>query len=84
MTTKQVAMRLPEEALDQIDRLVADGRYDDRSHFFRTAIDGLLDAEERRETGEAIVEGYLRRPWTDLSEDSWDYESWKASRRAAG
>ena len=41
-------------------------------------------AEERRQAGEAIVEGYLRQPWTDLSDDEWNYEAWKATQRAAG
>lgn len=77
-------MRLPEESLALIDDMVAKGRYDDRTDFLRKATEALLRAEERRDVDQAIVEGYERTPWTDLSEDDWDYEGWKAVQRAAG
>lgn len=63
-TGAQIAVRLPKEALDQLDALVDSGRFSSRAEVARTAIAELLDNERRRAVGDAIAEGYRRIPQT--------------------
>jgi Arc/MetJ-type ribon-helix-helix transcriptional regulator len=64
-TGAQIAVRLPKEALDQLDALVDSGRFSSRAEVARTAIAELLDNERRRAVGDAIAEGYRRLPQTE-------------------
>ena len=68
MTT--VAVRLPEQLVEGIDSLVAEGHYPTRTDVVRTALRALLAAHERREIDRQIVEAYTRMPQTD-EEIAW-------------
>jgi len=60
MTT--VAVRLPDELVQRLDQLVAQGRYATRTEAVRRALVQLADDAERAEIDRAIVEGYRRSP----------------------
>jgi Arc/MetJ-type ribon-helix-helix transcriptional regulator len=65
MTQRPIAVRLPEETLSGLDRLVAEGRYVTRSEGIKDALDKLLEAAERGRIDRALIEGYERVPVTD-------------------
>ena len=66
----QIAVRLPASLLDEIDVLVADGRFETRAEAIRAGIESLVDRERRERIGEAIAEGYRRTPQSeDFEED---------------
>ncbi|MFN8234126.1 MAG: ribbon-helix-helix domain-containing protein [Actinomycetota bacterium] len=70
----QIAVRLPTTLLDQIDGLVAAGRFETRAEAIRAGIEALVDRERRDRIGRAIVEGYRRVPQADdLDEDLGDF-----------
>jgi Arc/MetJ-type ribon-helix-helix transcriptional regulator len=62
VATEQIAVRLPEELLAEIDQLVARGVYESRAAVVRAGIEAVTESERRRETDRAIVEGYRRLP----------------------
>lgn len=61
----QIAVRLPDELSRQLADLVEQGRFASKADAIRTAVWRLLEAENRRLTGEQIAAGYLRIPQTD-------------------
>ena len=64
--SEQIAVRLPDDLAAALDALVAPrGRFMTKAEAVRSAIEELVDREERRRIGEAIVEGYRRIPQTD-------------------
>jgi Arc/MetJ-type ribon-helix-helix transcriptional regulator len=65
MTQRLVAVRVPEETLDGLDQLVAEGRYATRSACIKDALDQLLATFERRRIDDAIIAGYEKMPLTD-------------------
>jgi Arc/MetJ-type ribon-helix-helix transcriptional regulator len=65
MTQRPIAVRLPEETLSGLDRLVAEGWYVTRSEGIKDALDKLLEAAERQRIDRALIEGYDRMPVTD-------------------
>lgn len=78
----QLVVRIDEELLRSVDALIDDGLFESRSEAARAALSRLVDTERRRRVGEAIVEGYRRRPqdetlWSDhatlqmISEEPW-------------
>ncbi len=68
--TSQLAIRLPEALLIELDELVAAGRYLNRTHAARIAITELVERARRARIDEAIVAGYTRVPPTD-DEERW-------------
>jgi Arc/MetJ-type ribon-helix-helix transcriptional regulator len=63
--SEQIAVRLPDELAASLERLVGpEGPYVTKADAVRTAIEELVDREERRRIGEAIAEGYRRMPQT--------------------
>jgi Arc/MetJ-type ribon-helix-helix transcriptional regulator len=60
--TIAMTLRLPTEDAEALDRLVAEGRYPDRSTAVRTAILGLLRAEKERALALAYERGYGAHP----------------------
>jgi Arc/MetJ-type ribon-helix-helix transcriptional regulator len=64
VATEQIAVRLPEELLSDLDELVARGIYESRAAAVRAGIEALMEFERRRLTDRAIVEGYRRTPPT--------------------
>ena len=70
----QIAVRLEDELVAQVDQLVRSGVATSRSHAVRDALRALVDQQRRRSVGEAIAEGYRRLPQTD-SEVAWSDEA---------
>ena len=74
--TTQLAVRLSEEALSGVDRLVRSGKYANRTEAVRAAVAALLKDAERSEIEHAIVAGYAKVP--DDPEDAWLESATKA------
>ena len=54
----QIAVRLDDELVAQVDDLVRNGVVTSRSHAVRDGLKALVDQQRRRSVAEAIVEGY--------------------------
>lgn len=61
MTTQRIGISLPEELLEEVDRL-ADEHEVSRSEVFRRAVGEWLEREAEREAVRRYVDGYRRRP----------------------
>ena len=66
----QIAIRLTNEELEDLDWVVMHCTYDSRAEALRTALAELTDRLRREEIGRQIVEGYRRIPPTD-EEMAW-------------
>jgi Arc/MetJ-type ribon-helix-helix transcriptional regulator len=64
MTQRPIAVRLPEETIDGLDQLVAEGWYVTRSEGIKDALDKLLELFERKRIDDAIIASYERLPET--------------------
>jgi Arc/MetJ-type ribon-helix-helix transcriptional regulator len=64
VATEQIAVRLPEELLVELDDLVSKGVYESRAAAVRVGIETVVELERRRRTDRAVVEGYRRVPPT--------------------
>lgn len=60
--TTQIAVKLPDELIDEIDRLVEQGAFPSRSQAVRTGLDTLVSAHRRRETDRRYREAVARYP----------------------
>lgn len=58
----QVAVKLPDHLLNEIDALVSRGLYPSRSSAIRTALEAIVVAERRGVIDAAFAEGYSRVP----------------------
>jgi Arc/MetJ-type ribon-helix-helix transcriptional regulator len=65
MGAQQIAVRLPEEVLDELDALVTRGVYGSRASAVRAGIEAVIARARREATDAAIVDGYRRVPPTD-------------------
>ncbi|MCY3559848.1 MAG: ribbon-helix-helix domain-containing protein [bacterium] len=70
----QIAVRLDDELVAQVDGLVRSGAVDSRSQAVREGLRAFVDQRRRRAVGEAIVEGYRRCPQTE-EETAWSDEA---------
>lgn len=70
----QIAVRLDDELVVQVDDLVRRGVVMSRSQAVRDGLRALVEQQRRRAVGEAIVEGYRRLPQTD-DEIAWSDEA---------
>ena len=61
----QLAIRLPDDLLRDLDWVVIRLKYDSRTEAMRDALIRLIDQERRKEIGEQIAEGYRRMPQTE-------------------
>ena len=81
----QLAIRLPDDLLRDLDWVILRLNYDSRAAAMRDALVKLIDQERRREIGEQIAEGYRRMPQTeeeiasayDALQQSIDEEPWE-------
>ncbi|MGH9076574.1 MAG: ribbon-helix-helix domain-containing protein [Acidimicrobiales bacterium] len=78
MATEQIAVRLPEELLAELDTLVARGEYASRAAAVRAGVEVITSLAHRRQTDGAIIDGYRRIPTT-----ATDHEAAVASLREA-
>lgn len=60
--TTQLAVKLPDDLVAGVDRLVATRGFSSRSHVVRQALVALLDAEERHRVDAAFAAGFARTP----------------------
>jgi Arc/MetJ-type ribon-helix-helix transcriptional regulator len=75
----QLAIRLPDELVADLDWVVIRLKYDSRAEAMRDALVRLIDQERRRQIGEQIAEAYRRMPQTeeelaDIPFQSWDLD----------
>ncbi len=68
--TEQIAVRLPNELLADLDELVGRGVYASRAAAVRAGVEAVTELHRRRIVDRAIVEGYLRLPPTDAESDA--------------
>ena len=64
MSTTQIAVRLPESLLAQLDHLVAVGIYESRAAAVRAGVESVTAECRRQEIDQAIADGYRRVPPT--------------------
>lgn len=60
--TTQIAVKLPDRLVEQLDQLVDDGGYESRSEAVRHAIAALLRGERRAAIDRSFEEGFRRNP----------------------
>ncbi|HEX6419147.1 MAG TPA: hypothetical protein VFZ77_11655 [Acidimicrobiales bacterium] len=63
--TTQIAVKLPDRLVTEIDRLVADGSFASRSDAVRHGIESLVRSAERHRIDRAFAEGFRRHPDTE-------------------
>lgn len=63
--TIQIAVKLEDDAVAKLDRLVADGSFASRSQAVRTAVEALVRNCERRRIDAAFTEGFRLHPESD-------------------
>jgi metal-responsive CopG/Arc/MetJ family transcriptional regulator len=61
----QLAIRLPDDLLRDLDWVVLRLNYDSRTEAMRDALVKLIDQERRRQIDEQYVEAYTRMPQTE-------------------
>ena len=62
MSTTQIAVRMPDMLLAQLDRLVAVDVFESRAAAVRAGVESVTAEFSRHEIDRAIVEGYRRVP----------------------
>lgn len=78
MGTEQIAVRVPEALLGELDNLVRSGRYASRAAAVRAGIEEIAQQAREGAVDRAIVEGYRRKP-----QQGWEKDSARASMLAA-
>ena len=68
--TEQIAVRLPDELLRQLDDMVNRGRFASRAAGVRAGLESLARLEREEAIALAIVEGYRRLPPTSAEDAS--------------
>ena len=63
--TIQIAVKLPDDLIAQIDELVADGAVASRSAAVRRGLEAIIRAHRNAAIDRAYEEGYARTPQTD-------------------
>lgn len=63
--TIQIAVKLPDEIVHAVDRMVAGGAFPSRSQAVRGALEAMVRAHERQRIDDAFVEGFASRPESD-------------------
>jgi Arc/MetJ-type ribon-helix-helix transcriptional regulator len=83
--TTQIAVKLPDRLVAELDALVARGAFDNRSEAVRHGIEALVRSSERQRIDAAFAEGFARHPdtadeiaeATRLAIDSINDEPWE-------
>lgn len=63
--TVQLAVKLPDELVRELDRLVEHGAFDNRSQAIRTGLEALVADWRRQELDRRYREGMARAPETE-------------------
>jgi metal-responsive CopG/Arc/MetJ family transcriptional regulator len=72
----QLAIRLPDDLLRDLDWVVLRLNYDSRTEAMRDALVRLIDQERRRQIDEQYIEAYTRMPQTDEELGDIPWQSW--------
>jgi Arc/MetJ-type ribon-helix-helix transcriptional regulator len=64
----QIAVRLPDELVEELDALVAAGSFGSRAAAVRAGIETLVAVERRRSVDATILDGYRRLPPSNADE----------------
>ena len=72
----QLAIRLPDDLVADLDWVVIRLKYDSRAEAMRDALVRLIDQERRRQIGEQIADGYRRMPQTEEEMADIPFQSW--------
>ena len=72
----QLAIRLPDELLRDLDWVVLRLDYDSRAEAMREALKRLIDQERRRQIDEQYLEAYTRMPQTEEEMADIPFQSW--------
>jgi len=83
--TTQIAVKLPDELLEAVDRLVAGDRFASRSEIVRAGLQLIVDHDAAQAIDRAFTEGFTRHPdsnedmrrTTRLAIESIDDEPWE-------
>ncbi len=70
MQSQQIAIRLPQQLLRDLDELVADGLYESRAAAVRAGVESLTALQHQQRIDEAIVDGYRRSPPTTAEDNA--------------
>jgi Arc/MetJ-type ribon-helix-helix transcriptional regulator len=70
MATEQIAVRLSEELLAEVDDLVAQGVYESRAAAVRAGLEAVAESERRRQIDRAVIAGYRRVPAGNTEHES--------------
>jgi Arc/MetJ-type ribon-helix-helix transcriptional regulator len=62
VATEQIAIRLPEELLGELDDLVRRGVYESRAAAVRAGIEAVAALDRQRRIDASVIEGYRRVP----------------------
>lgn len=62
--TIQVAVKLPDELVGELDRLVEQGAFDSRSQAVRTSLEAVVTAHRRQELDRRYRDAFVRLPET--------------------
>jgi len=62
--TKQIAVKLPDDLVDELDRLVQGGTFDSRSQAIRTGIEAMVARQHHQEVDQRFRDGAARHPET--------------------
>ncbi len=63
--TTQIAVKLPDELVGELDRLVESGAFGSRSHAIRTGLETMVGARRRQELDERYRTAVERMPETE-------------------
>ena len=72
----QLAIRLPDDLLKDLDWVVHRLHYDSRTEAMRDALLRLIAQERRREIDEQYVEAYTRMPQTEEEMADIPFQAW--------
>ncbi|HEY4611268.1 MAG TPA: hypothetical protein VIH06_18770 [Ilumatobacteraceae bacterium] len=72
----QLAIRLPDDLLRDLDWVVVRLDYDSRAEAMRDALVRLVDQERRRQIDEQYIEAYTRMPQTEEEMADIPFQSW--------
>jgi Arc/MetJ-type ribon-helix-helix transcriptional regulator len=74
MTSRQIAVRIPQDLLTRLDEMVRSGAYESRAAAVRAGLEAIARLDERRSIDRSIIDGYRRDPPTS-AEDAAALES---------
>lgn len=83
--TIQIAVKLPDDLVGELDRLIERGDFDSRSHAVRAGLEAVVSARRRQELDRRYREAFDRVPESEeelrearrLAVDSIHEEPWK-------